>query len=820
MMARGEKLPVDLANRFIYYIGPVDAVRDEVVGPAGPTTSSRMDKFVEPVLAKTGLIGMVGKSERGPVAIEAIKKHGAVYCIAVGGAAYLVSKAIRGSRVLAFEDLGMEAIREFEVKDMPVTVAVDSTGNAVHKTGPARVAREDRQDPGRRRLARRDARCPGPRCRRAGPPMRFGSRARRAARRPLLVLAASAQDAERLREEIAWFDPKLRVHRLPDWEMLPYDQFSPHPDLVSERLATLWQFANGAFDVGIVPVTTALQRLPPRSYLAGRTFQLKAKRAPRPRGAARAARARGLRARAAGDEPGRVLRARRPDRPLSHRQRRALPHRPARRRDRDHPHLRRRQPALDLPGVRGAHAAGARVPARRGRARAASARASASASRAIRRGAASTRTSPTASRPRASRRTCRSSSRPPRRSSTTCRRRRASCCTATCPRRPRGSGRDLKSRYDLLRGDRDRPLLEPRELYVPVEDLFVALKAVRAPRRRERRRRRSALPVDRGRPPLGRAAASCLKRFVEPLRAGARSSWPRARAGARRCRSSSPSTTSIRCWWTTGQRFRDSAHPVAMTYGPLAAGFLLPAEKLAVDHRGRALSRARCARRAGATRARKSSAEGMVRDLAEVKPGDPVVHSQHGIARYLGLVTLDLGEGAMEFLHLEYEGGDKLYVPVSQLHVISRYTGAAPESAPLHRLGSGQWEKAQAQGRAPGARHRGRAARPLRQAPRAPGLRVPAHDAGLRVVRGRRSRSRRRPTRPRRSSRSIVDMTLRPPDGPAGLRRRGLRQDRGRDARGVRRGGRRQAGRDPRAHDAARRAALRQLQRPLLAASR
>jgi fumarate hydratase class I len=137
MLAKGEKLPVDLTNRFIYYTGPVDAVREEVVGPAGPTTSSRMDKFVDTVCAKTGLIGMVGKSERGPAAIEAIKKHGAVYCIAVGGAAYLVSKAIRGSRVLAFEDLGMEAIREFEVKDMPVTVAVDSGGNAVHKTGPA-----------------------------------------------------------------------------------------------------------------------------------------------------------------------------------------------------------------------------------------------------------------------------------------------------------------------------------------------------------------------------------------------------------------------------------------------------------------------------------------------------------------------------------------------------------------------------------------------------------------------------------------------------------------------------------------------------------
>ena len=137
MMARGERLPVDLRNRFIYYTGPVNAVRDEVVGPAGPTTSSRMDRFVEPMLANAGLIGMVGKSERGPAAVESIRKHGAVYCIAVGGAGYLVSKAIRASRILAFEDLGMEAIREFEVKDMPVTVAVDSAGNAIHKSGPA-----------------------------------------------------------------------------------------------------------------------------------------------------------------------------------------------------------------------------------------------------------------------------------------------------------------------------------------------------------------------------------------------------------------------------------------------------------------------------------------------------------------------------------------------------------------------------------------------------------------------------------------------------------------------------------------------------------
>lgn len=136
MINKGEPLPVDFTNRFIYYVGPVDPVGDEVVGPAGPTTATRMDKFTRTVLEKTGLIGMVGKAERGQTAIDAIKDHKAVYLMAVGGAAYLVSKAITASRVLAFEDLGMEAIYEFEVKDMPVTVAVDSQGESVHKTGP------------------------------------------------------------------------------------------------------------------------------------------------------------------------------------------------------------------------------------------------------------------------------------------------------------------------------------------------------------------------------------------------------------------------------------------------------------------------------------------------------------------------------------------------------------------------------------------------------------------------------------------------------------------------------------------------------------
>ena len=137
MLDAGEPLPVPLRNRAIYYVGPVDAVGDEAVGPAGPTTATRMDKFTEMMLSQTGLIGMIGKGERGPAAVEAIRKHKAAYLIAVGGAAYLVAKAIRKARVLAFGDLGMEAIYEFEVRDMPVTVAVDSNGISVHNTGPA-----------------------------------------------------------------------------------------------------------------------------------------------------------------------------------------------------------------------------------------------------------------------------------------------------------------------------------------------------------------------------------------------------------------------------------------------------------------------------------------------------------------------------------------------------------------------------------------------------------------------------------------------------------------------------------------------------------
>ena len=142
LIAEGAPLPVDFKDRFIYYVGPVDPVRDEVIGPAGPTTATRMDKFTRTMLEHTGLLGMIGKAERGPAGVDAIRDHGAVSLIAVGGAAYLIARAITKSSRLAFEDLGMEAIHEFEVKDMPVTVSVDARGESVHVTGPEIWARE------------------------------------------------------------------------------------------------------------------------------------------------------------------------------------------------------------------------------------------------------------------------------------------------------------------------------------------------------------------------------------------------------------------------------------------------------------------------------------------------------------------------------------------------------------------------------------------------------------------------------------------------------------------------------------------------------
>jgi len=523
-------------------------------------------------------------------------------------------------------------------------------------------------------------------------------------KRPLLILTASAQDAERLREEMAWFDPKLAVHRLPDWEILPYDQFSPHPDLVSERLSTLWQFAGGDFDAGIVPITTALQRLPPRSYLAGRTFQLKA----RDRLDLEALRAQLVLAGYSHVQQvmgpgefcvrGGLIDMFPTGSPVPYRldllgeeietirtfdvdtQRSIYPVSEVRM-------LPAREFPLDEEGR--AHFRESFRERFEG--------------------------DPTRSR------VYKDVSNGIAPAGVECYLPLFFDATATlfdylppvtCVIHGDVSGaaeafwKDLKSRYDLLRGDRDRPLLEPRELYMPVEDLFVALKEI--PRIDVAPAKAGAQSLDPGlRPDDGThgndvPAIEVDRRSIEPLKALTR--FTESFGGRTLIVAESPGRReTISAFFSEHgfhpalvddwSRFLASSHPAALTYGPVASGFVLPDEKIAVVTEAELYpGQVRQARRRDARA--KSSAEGMVRDLAEVKTGDPVVHSQHGIGRFLGLVTLDLGEGDMEFLHLEYEGGDKLYVPVSQLHAISRYTGASPADAPLHRLGSGQWEKA------------------------------------------------------------------------------------------------------------------------------
>jgi transcription-repair coupling factor (superfamily II helicase) len=515
------------------------------------------------------------------------------------------------------------------------------------------------------------------------------------ARGPLVVVTASALDAERLREEIAWFAPKLAVHRLPDWEILPYDQFSPHPDLVSERLATLWQLANGAFDVALVPVTTALQRLPPRSYLAGRTFELRA----RTRLDLDA-----LKAQLALAGYAHVQQVMSPGEfcvrgglidlyPTGS----AVPYR------------------LDLIGEEIETIRTFDVDSQRSIYPVSEVR------------MLPAREFPLDEEGRAHFRECfrerfegdPSKSRVYKDVSNGVAPAGVEAylplffdATASLPDYVPANAswvmhgevaaaaesfwKDLRSRHGLLRGDRDRPLLEPGELYQPVEDFFVAVKShsgevrLRPGLREDDGFARALPPIDvdrRSVEPLAR-----LKAFVDGF--AGRTLVVAEGAGRRETLSQFFAEHDFHPVlvddWT---RFGESSHPLAMAYGPVAAGFVLPGEGIAVITEAELYpGQVRQARRRD--KRAKTSAEGMVRDLAEVKPGDAVVHSQHGIGRYLGLVTLDLGEGAMEFLHLEYEGGDKLYVPVSQLYVISRYTGAAPGEAPLHRLGSGQWEKA------------------------------------------------------------------------------------------------------------------------------
>ncbi|MGE0358535.1 MAG: transcription-repair coupling factor [Burkholderiales bacterium] len=520
------------------------------------------------------------------------------------------------------------------------------------------------------------------------------------AARPVFVLTESAQDAERLRDEISWFDASLAVNRLPDWEILPYDQFSPHPDLVSERLETLHQFSQGACDVGLVPVSTALQRLAPRSYLAARTFFLKQKARLDLEALKSQLALAGYAAVQQVMAPGEFcIRGGLVDLfPTGS----AVPYR------------------LDLFGEEIESIRSFDVDSQRSiypvaEVRLLPAREFPMDEEARARFRANFRErfegDPT------KRRAYKDVSHGIAPAGVECYLPLFFEATATLfdylppgatcvlqedvPAGAEAFWRDLKGRWELLRGDADRPLLPPEQLYLPVEAFFTGLRDF--PRLDVKRG--PAGPAPAGAPALaatGLPEVGVDRRSPDPLRALGRfaagfegrvlvvAEGPgRRETLAQMFSEHGLDPAPVEGW----EGFARSQAPLALTHGPLAAGFAVPAERFAIVTEAELYpSQVRQSRRRDA-RAR-SSAEAMLRDLAEVKPGDPVVHSQHGIGRYQGLVTLDLGEGPTEFLHLAYEGGDKLYVPVAQLHLVSRYSGGAPEDAPVHRLGSGQWEKA------------------------------------------------------------------------------------------------------------------------------
>jgi transcription-repair coupling factor (superfamily II helicase) len=510
--------------------------------------------------------------------------------------------------------------------------------------------------------------------------------------RPLFVLAASAQDAERLTDEIAWFAPAARVARLPDWETLPYDRLSPHPDLTSERLSTLYRFMQGAFDIGLVPVATAMARLCPREYVAGRSFLLIAGTsldvARLREDLALAGYAHATQVMAPGEFAvrGGLIDLFPTGSTVPYRidllgdtidtirtfdvdtQRSIYPVREIRL-------LPAREFPLDKEGQN--HFREAFRDRFEG---------DPSKSRLYKDVSAGLAPAgveyflplffdttatvfdylPTRTRV---------------------------FFHGDVSARAEDYWADAKSRYDLLRGDKDHPLLPPKDAFLPVDELFGAANRFEKLTREYVYASSLAVPaVD-----VDRRADNPLTKF----RAFANSYDGRiaviAEAPGRR---------------ETMQAFfaeRGLNLPVAESFAdflkgearamlvaaPLQKGFLLPDVGVAfVTEAELYATEVRQSRRREKARA---ASEGMLRDLSEVKVGDPVVHEQHGIARYAGLVTMDMGgagEAAQEFLELHYAGGDKLFVPVAQLSVISRYTGAHLDQTPLHRLGSGQWEKA------------------------------------------------------------------------------------------------------------------------------
>ena len=513
---------------------------------------------------------------------------------------------------------------------------------------------------------------------------------------PLVVIAANALEAQRLVEEIPFFGPGLRVHLLPDWETLPYDHFSPHQDLISERLATLHHIRTNACDVVIVPITTALYPLPPVSYLAAYTFFLK----------------KGERLDLAAFRQQMTLAG------YNHVQQvltpgeycvrggiidlfamgSVLPYRldlfddeiesiatfdvDSQRTLYPVPEIRL-LPAREFPMDEKGQATFRQNFRDRFEGDPSKSRIYKDVSKGI---------APSGIEyylPLFFEQTATLFDYLPR-NATLCLHHDVDAAIATF-------GKDAASRYNLLRGDPQRPLLETKELFLDGEQFFV--------------RAKEFARIDIVANEAGATLTSCATATIPPIAVDRRAEVPTHAfqnfldiyTGRVLLLADSLGRREIMSGYLKEYgllpavcedyaSFLAANDKFMLGVGPVQIGFALPDEKLAIITETElyaAQPRSRAARAA-----KKSNVEGMLRDLSELKPGDPVVHEQHGIARYQGLVNLDLGEGENEFLLLEYAGSDKLYVPVSQLHVISRYSGGAPEAAPLHKLGSGAWDKA------------------------------------------------------------------------------------------------------------------------------
>ena len=515
---------------------------------------------------------------------------------------------------------------------------------------------------------------------------------------PLLVLTASALDAQRLRDEIPCFAPGLSVHLLPDWETLPYDKFSPHQDLVSERLATLNQISHNAFDIAIVPVTTALYRLPPRSFLAAHTFFLK-------QGERLDLNA--LRQQLTLASYTHVAQVQAPGEysvrggvidlfPMGS----TVPYR-IDLFDHEIDTLR----TFDIDTQRSIYPVNEvrLLPAREFPLNET--------------GIANFRQKfrdefegdPSKSRiykdisqgiappgieyyfPLFFEETATLIDYLPQGT--------LLCLHHNVLESADQFWRDTRSRYELLRGDRERPLLPPEQLFLSSEQIFAALKPyprmeLLAPGAEVVAHVQACattpLPsvhVDRrAEKPLNQLQ-TFLNNFDGRVLIAAES-LGRRETMAQFFAEHGLQPTLVENY----AAFQASTERLTLAVLPINQGFILPAEKIALITESELY--AQQVRQTRLREARKTTSEHMMRDLSEVRVGDPVVHEDHGIGRYLGLIGMDLGEGETEFLNLEYAGGDKLFVPVANLHLISRYSGAAPESAPLHKLGSGQWEKA------------------------------------------------------------------------------------------------------------------------------